>query len=107
MLRRLTSIVSFVIATALLPGFTSFDSTGSEPEPEEFFREAADRIDPFIGASTEQTDSKHGLGKTFPGAATPFGLVQLSPDTITGGDHGSGCLEPRLDDHRSDLDRSR
>jgi predicted alpha-1,2-mannosidase len=30
------------------------------------------------------------LGKTFPGAATPFGLVQLSPDTITGGDNGSG-----------------
>ena len=28
--------------------------------------------------------------KTFPGAATPFGMVQLSPDTITGGDNGCG-----------------
>ncbi|GAA4281287.1 GH92 family glycosyl hydrolase [Gaetbulibacter aestuarii] len=31
-----------------------------------------------------------GLGKTFPGTATPFGLVQLSPDTRTGGDNGPG-----------------
>src|ERR1700761_4561614 len=46
-----------------------------------------DGINPMIGASTD--DSKDP-GKTFPGAATPFGLVQLSPDTITGGDNGSG-----------------
>jgi putative alpha-1,2-mannosidase len=32
----------------------------------------------------------HGLGKTFPGAASPFGLTQLSPNTITGGDNGPG-----------------
>jgi len=42
-------------------------------------------VNPFIGATTED-----GLGKTFPGAATPFGMVQLSPDTITGGDNGPG-----------------
>ena len=41
----------------------------------------------MIGAST---DDKMNPGKTFPGAATPFGLVQLSPDSITGGDNGSG-----------------
>ncbi len=46
-----------------------------------------DCINPIIGASTS---AKYGEGKTFPGAATPFGLVQLSPDTITGGDNGSG-----------------
>jgi predicted alpha-1,2-mannosidase len=39
-------------------------------------------INPLIGASTSVT---LGEGKTFPGAATPFGMVQLSPDTITGG----------------------
>lgn len=51
-----------------------------------------DYIDPMIGASTstEAAGVLHGLGKTFPGAATPFGLVQLSPDTITGGDNGPG-----------------
>ena len=32
----------------------------------------------------------HGGGKTYPGAVLPFGMVQLSPDTITGGDNGAG-----------------
>ena len=44
-------------------------------------------INPMIGASTSR---EFGEGKTFPGAVTPFGLVQLSPDTITGGDNGPG-----------------
>ncbi len=55
-------------------------------------------INPFIGAVTYGDESKkldgdgviHGFGKTFPGATTPFGLVQLSPDTRTGGDNGPG-----------------
>ncbi|MGH7953237.1 MAG: glycoside hydrolase domain-containing protein, partial [Limisphaerales bacterium] len=46
-----------------------------------------DCINPMIGASTMEARNP---GKTFPGADTPFGLVQLSPDTITGGDNGSG-----------------
>lgn len=46
-----------------------------------------DCINPLIGASTSK---EFGEGKTFPGAARPFGLVQLSPDTITGNDHTSG-----------------
>jgi predicted alpha-1,2-mannosidase len=52
----------------------------------------ADYVNPFIGASTSagKAGIYHGLGKTFPGAATPFGMVQLSPNTITGGDNGSG-----------------
>ena len=29
-----------------------------------------------------------GGGKTYPGAVTPWGMVQFSPDTITGGDNG-------------------
>ena len=50
-------------------------------------------VDPIIGAVTypnEKIGNIHGFGKTFPGAATPFGTVQLSPDTVTGGDNGSG-----------------
>jgi predicted alpha-1,2-mannosidase len=40
-----------------------------------------DLVDPFIGTQNE--------GNTFPGAAVPFGMVQLSPDTghKTGYDH--------------------
>ena len=47
----------------------------------------ADPVNPLIGASTS---AALGEGKTFPGATTPFGMVQLSPDTITGGDNASG-----------------
>ncbi|HEY4325059.1 MAG TPA: GH92 family glycosyl hydrolase [Mucilaginibacter sp.] len=52
----------------------------------------ADYVNPFIGASTNAAKAGvyHGLGKTLPGAATPFGMVQVSPNTITGGDNGSG-----------------
>ena len=59
----------------------------------------AEYVNPFIGASTntEQAGAYHGLGKTFPGAATPYGMVQVSPQTITGGDNGSGYS----DEHRT------
>lgn len=52
----------------------------------------ADYVNPFIGASTSAAAAGiyHGLGKTFPGATTPFGMVQLNPNTITGGDNGPG-----------------
>ncbi len=55
-------------------------------------KQPVDYVDPMIGVVTyrQDTEDVHGLGKTFPGAATPFGLVQLSPDTLTGGDNGSG-----------------
>ena len=55
-------------------------------------KQAVDYINPLIGASTSTSAGRsgHGLGKTFPGVASPFGLVQLSPDTRTGGDNGPG-----------------
>lgn len=61
-------------------------------QPKEPGAGLSDYVNPFIGASTntEAAGAYHGLGKTIPGATTPFGLVQLSPNTITGGDNGSG-----------------
>ncbi len=61
-------------------------------------RALVDCVDPMIGTVTYPEEGRalkgdeavHGFGKTFPGAATPFGMVQLSPDTVTGGDNGSG-----------------
>ncbi len=48
-------------------------------------------VDPMIGTvGGEQRTSSHGGGKTHPGACAPFGMVQLSPDTVTGGDNGTG-----------------
>jgi predicted alpha-1,2-mannosidase len=49
-----------------------------------------DLVDPMTGTVTTHPSSEHGLGKCFPGACTPFGMIQLSPDTITGGDNSSG-----------------
>ena len=74
-----------LIAVSVFSCSPSKESQSSGPEP-------VDYIDPIIGAITygEKTKDAHGFGKTFPGATTPFGLVQLSPDTFTGGDNGSG-----------------
>ena len=38
-------------------------------------QQPVDYVNPIIGTN--------GMGHTFPGACTPFGLVQLSPDTDT------------------------
>ena len=48
-------------------------------------------VDPLIGTvGDEKKTSFHGGGKTHPGACYPFGMVQLSPDTTTSGDNGTG-----------------
>jgi putative alpha-1,2-mannosidase len=49
-------------------------------------------VNPFIGASTDggENGQQYFPGKTYPGATTPFGLVQVSPNTIDGGDNGPG-----------------
>ena len=72
-------------------------------------KDPVDYINPFIGAGSTGVPkdpaifSKLNLdprfkgfyGKTFPGAATPGGMVQLSPDTITNaGSNGSGYSYP-------------
>lgn len=73
-----TGILAAAIACGQAP-----DTTATAP---------ADRVNPFIGASTstEAAGVYHGLGKTFPGATTPFGMVQVSPNTISGGDNSPG-----------------
>ena len=65
-------------------GFSAATAISAYTTPAESL---VDSINPMVGASTSVD---YGEGKTFPGAATPFGLVQLSPDTITGGDNGPG-----------------
>ena len=75
---------SFAVAAALSLALVSCGGSKTT--------DLASYVDPFIGASTN-TDAAgvyHGLGKTFPGATTPFGMVQVSPNTVTGGDNGPG-----------------
>ncbi len=62
------------------PGRLSAGSEQNRRNPSEW-------VNPYIGASTS---TKFGEGKTFPGPTLPFGLVQLGPDTITGGDNAPG-----------------
>ena len=48
-------------------------------------------VDTMIGTVGDgQIEESHGGGKTYPGACVPSGMVQLSPDTVSGGDNGSG-----------------
>jgi len=52
---------------------------------------ASAEVDPFIGTDDAETPSavpNGQFGATFPGAALPFGLVQLSPDTTVTAPHG-------------------
>jgi predicted alpha-1,2-mannosidase len=67
-------------------------SCGHRAVEEETVFSPADWVNPFIGASTSTSAAGvyHGLGKTFPGATTPYGMVQVSPNTITGGDNSPG-----------------
>ena len=78
----------FVLSAVILFGVSCSQQTTNKTE----IIHLSDYVNPFVGASTntEAAGAYHGLGKTFPGAATPFGMVQLSPNTITGGDNGSG-----------------
>ncbi len=70
-------------------------------------KDPADYVNPFIGASSMNPTPEERArltsldpkfsgfhGKLFPGACTPAGMVQLSPDTITGGDNGAGYCYP-------------
>ena len=62
----ITSIVSAPILALV---------AASLPAPPAMRTSPYDAVDPFIGTG--------GEGHTFPGAAAPFGMVQLSPDTNT------------------------
>jgi len=73
------------ISAATIPGLLLNRGWATAKVPRAY--QWAEYINPLIGASTSQ---KLGEGKTFPGATTPFGMVQLSPDTITGGDNAPG-----------------
>lgn len=92
-MNKLTGLLTCCIA-ALALGITSCASRGHRhvPSPTAY-------VNPFIGASTSTGAAGvyHGLGKTFPGATTPYGMVQVSPNTITGGDNSPGYS----DEHRT------
>lgn len=78
-----------MLIACALPLWTACTAPATDAGPVD---RPTDYVNPFIGASTnvDAAGAYHGLGKTFPGATTPWGMVQVSPNTITGGDNGSG-----------------
>ena len=75
-------IILFLIATTLL-------SSCKQQEPKNFINLSPfELVNPFIGTG--------GHGHTYPGATTPFGMVQLSPDTRLDG--WDGCSGYHNDD---------
>ena len=82
-------LFSILFSIALLTSLVSC-SNNLEKNTKELL--PVDYVNPFIGASTSTSAAGvyHGLGKTFPGATTPYGMVQVSPNTITGGDNSPG-----------------
>ncbi|GHC88912.1 GH92 family glycosyl hydrolase [Streptomyces flavofungini] len=74
---RLRGAGTAAVAAALLGGALAVPSAGAAPSRDRL----TDLVNPFIGTENE--------GNTYPGAAVPFGMVQLSPDTghNTGYDH--------------------
>ena len=76
----------FVIALVVFPS----KSFGREPKNVLPQRSGIDYVNPFIGTA--------GMGHTFPGASTPFGAVQLSPDTDTIPHNVRGQYQPKVYD---------
>ena len=79
-------------------------------------KDPADYVNPLIGTSSMNPTKEERArlpqmdpnfdgfhGKLFPGACTPAGMVQLSPDTITGGDNGAGYCYPHYHHSRIQL----
>lgn len=67
LIKRNISITASILLVAVLPPVYAMPEEGS----------VGKYVDPFIGTGFH--------GHTFPGATTPFGMVQLSPDTRTSG----------------------
>ncbi|MGX2993147.1 GH92 family glycosyl hydrolase [Streptomyces sp. JNUCC 64] len=74
--RRVAAALALTLACAVTPV-----TAPAAAAPEPVASRLTDLVNPFIGTADE--------GNTYPGAAVPFGMVQLSPDTghNTGYDH--------------------
>jgi predicted alpha-1,2-mannosidase len=91
---------SFLFAVLACPALASSVLHAKDP---------VDYVNPLIGAASSRATSEESArmkdldpnfagfhGKMFPGATTPDGMVQLSPDTIIGGDNGAGYSYPNF-----------
>ena len=71
------------IIRVLAPLLVLLSCSGEQEEARQEVGDKTDFVDPFIGTAT--------VGHTYPGATTPFGMVQVGPDTgVKGWDWCSG-----------------
>lgn len=63
-------------------------------------KKSADYVNPFIGAS-RRCRTPFDWGKTFRGAATPFGMVQVSLNAITGSTNDVQAWGVSIDDPKT------
>ena len=73
-MRTTTIATALALATILLTA-SETAAAARKPKVTPAPKSATDYVNPFIGTA--------GMGHTFPGACSPFGAVQLSPDTDT------------------------
>ncbi len=74
--------ILFFISSCLF--ITACSASTTTPAP-------SDWVDPFFGTS-EGTRHYAWMGGLNPAATTPFGLVQLGPDSVSEGDFGAGYI---------------
>ncbi|RVU02038.1 glycoside hydrolase family 92 protein [Mucilaginibacter limnophilus] len=82
--------LSYALSTAFI--IWLLIGCGSNEKQSQTEKDFASYVNPFIGASTKAGENQTEFfpGKTYPGAVSPFGLVQVNPNTIDGGDNASG-----------------
>ena len=78
---RLAAMAALAVSAALLSGvMVPGSSAAADPASTALVTDPAAAVNPFIGTA--------GNGNDFPGADTPFGMVQWSPDTVSRPDGG-------------------
>ena len=84
MIKRLLLIAAALFVGSSDGNLHSADvsTSGSGKSPHVNDRSPVDYVNPFIGAGSLEGIFSGFHGKNYPGAATPNGMVQLSPDTF-------------------------
>lgn len=87
---RLRAVALAALTTgALVAGLTPATATATaDVTPRASTISAYDAVDPFIGTQLDPAQNKgnSAYGNTWPGATTPFGMVQSSPTTYRSSD---------------------